>query len=69
MVTTIPICPDCGIEGKSFVTSPAALYGIPIEDVLENPYLAMPRATGEWYCPKCKKPLPPPEIIAEEGEK
>lgn len=45
-----PICSDCHIKAKRFITSPAQLY---------DPELAQyPRGntlhwTGEWYCPKC----------------
>jgi len=52
-----PKCPDCAIEGKPFWTTKAQLYGIPDEDVLDNPALAIPFPTGEWYCPGCKRLL------------
>lgn len=47
------LCIFCGVEVKPVITSPARLYGIPAEDVADNPYLAVLRPTGEYYCPKC----------------
>jgi len=54
-----PVCPDCGVKGIKFITSPARLYVEP-EAWGELPPMAfVPRWTGEWYCPKCKKILSP----------
>lgn len=47
------LCIYCGIEVKPFITSQSALYGIPSEDVRDNPSLGVLRPTGEYYCPKC----------------
>lgn len=46
-----PICPDCKVRGKRFITSPARLYD---QAMSELPGGTMTFWTGEWYCPKCR---------------
>ena len=48
-----PICLDCKIEAKRFITTPAQLYDVPAEDFPAYPSVIQPRWDGEWYCPKC----------------
>lgn len=58
-----PICPECGVKGKKFITSPARLYVVPEDwDDLE-PMAFVSRWTGEYYCPKCRR------ILMKEAQK
>ena len=49
-----PICLDCKVEAKRFITTPAQLYGVPAEDFPAYPSVLQPRWDGEWFCPKCR---------------
>jgi len=48
-----PICLDCKVEAKKFITTPAQLYGVPYEDYPTYPFAFQPRWDGEWVCPEC----------------
>ena len=50
-----PMCPDCKVESKKFITTPAQLYGVPWEDYPAYPSAFQPRWDGEWVCPRCHK--------------
>jgi len=45
-----PLCPDCNVRAKRFITSPAQLYD---SAMAELPGGTTPFWTGQWYCPKC----------------
>jgi len=45
-----PICSDCHIKAKRFITSQAKLYD---PELAEYPGGNTSYWTGEWYCPKC----------------
>ena len=50
-----PLCPDCHLPSEKFITSAAALYGVPYDDYPAYPGAFQPRWDGEWVCPKCHK--------------
>jgi len=50
-----PLCPDCKVRGKPFITSPAQLYDSAM--ALDDPRATIQRWTGQYYCPKCNKTL------------
>ena len=46
-----PICPNCDIRARRFITSDANLYD---PELAQYPGGTMRYWTGEWYCPKCE---------------
>jgi len=54
-----PICPNCNVRAKRFITSPAQLYD---SAMAELPGGTRTYWTGEWYCPQCNR-------IVASGEK
>jgi len=46
-----PLCPDCDVKAKKFITSPARLFD---PDMANYPGGSSLSWSGEWYCPKCR---------------
>lgn len=46
-----PVCPECKVKAKRFITSPARLYDPAMAEVPGGTRIFW---TGEWYCPKCQ---------------
>jgi len=54
-----PICPQCNVKGKKFITTKAKLYGIPKEEREGHPDWFKSYWTGEYFCPRCRRILLP----------
>jgi len=46
------------LKEKKFVTTKAALYGIPAIESYEHPEWFSLYWTGEYFCPKCCRAIP-----------